>query len=188
MKRSDFIEEINNFYSLRQFCYDFNLEVMNDVFDFSEAYDFVEENVVELASQFSWESLRDTINEIYYTLNIGCYYKMDDWMSFQEISEEDIKDSVLFEMDALDLWESEEDEDCDSNDSDENLEEDCSFNTDAFNNMIFDSYHVFSESNRVDNSDAQDNNECNESDEVVITPQSTLDNEIVFKNEFDILF
>lgn len=188
MKRSDFIEEINDFYSLRQFCYDFNLEAMDNVFDFGEAFDFAEENVADFASQVSLKFLRHTINDIYDTLSIGCYYKMDDWMSFEEIFEEDIKNNVLFEMDALDLWESEEDEDCDSDDSGENLEEDCSFDANTFNNMIFDTYHLFSELNRVDNSDVQDNNECNELDEVVTTPQSTLYNEIMFKKEFDMLF
>lgn len=110
MKRDDFIEDINDFYDLLEFCRDNECYECDDIYDEDCMSDYVNEQIETWISQMSWTELRDKLDAIDTSYS---YFILDEYGDFQGADDNDFqiyKDMVLDWADNQDLWEDEDDE------------------------------------------------------------------------------
>ena len=125
MTRTEFIERVNDFDSLIQFCYDNQLDFCDDVHDKESAYLMINEMVRDMVDNGeNWESIRNFVCGIepdcdYYIYDEGGFVDAD---AMYDIYWGD----VLNYMSGHGLWDEEEDDDeyDDEDDEEEYDEED----------------------------------------------------------------
>lgn len=114
MTRQEFIECVNDFWDLKEFCDENNLRVCDDVYDEDSYNYFIDENLAEWARNDHWWELLDRLRDL--PSGLDWYYCGDyDW---EEADFEEFKQEALEEMDRFDAWD-EEDEDENDEDFDE---------------------------------------------------------------------
>ena len=110
MRRQDFINNVNTWSQLLDFCYDEDCDICSDIYSEEERDDSVDNYLVELARNHTWQELLDILEDI--PTGEGYYYK-DDWGGWREADDglfEDRKQDIIEWMDDGCYWEDEEDE------------------------------------------------------------------------------
>ena len=105
MTRDEFIEEINSFSDLINWCSENNCDVCSDIW-YCDSYDeWVSQKIEELGSDgSSWQYIRDRLNSMESGFD---WYRMDRYGDFVGIDDddfEDYKDAALEWGDDTDIW------------------------------------------------------------------------------------
>ena len=108
MTRQEFLDEINDFSDLLNFCCDHGLYYMEDVTDDIAAC--LAEDLRDYAREYSWTEIRDWLNGIE---DGGSWYRRDGSFDYVCIDDdfEEWKREVMLEADEIGTFE-EEDEEC----------------------------------------------------------------------------
>lgn len=111
MTREEFIDDITNFSELKEFCYDFDCELLDDVYDQESMDDDINAWIDDNHRDYSWDELRDDLNDIptgydYYVQTGVLEYEGLDITDFQSY-----KNDVIEWCDENEIWEDEEEED-----------------------------------------------------------------------------
>lgn len=110
MTRREFIDNVNTWDDLVEFCSDENLDALQSVYDDDSLSNYIEENLYEYVRDHNWECVRDTLNSIPSEYD---YYYEDGWLEFVGLTDadfEDYKRTALEEMDDLNYWDDAEEE------------------------------------------------------------------------------
>ena len=122
MTRQQFIDEVNEWQELINFCNDEGCSCCNDVYSEEDRDDYINERLVDMARNAdSWSELLDTLSDI--TTGYD-YYRRDDygeWCGLDDYEFDDYKDDVLEWADDQDIWEDDEEEPLPEDDEDEGI-------------------------------------------------------------------
>lgn len=107
MTRDQFIERVDDFYKLLDFCYERNLDSCDSVKDSDDFDDYINECLYDWIRYDSWQEVRNALDDIpegyqFYDIEYGF-----DGLTNRDFPE--YKQKVLDEADEKDIW-SEEDE------------------------------------------------------------------------------
>jgi len=112
MTRHEFIENVNHWWELLEFCYNEDCEVCDDIVEDGDRDNEIYEDIREYMGDYSWSELRDMLDRIPTGYD---YYRRDgafDYCGMDDESDFDrYKDDVIEWMDDGGYWEDEEDED-----------------------------------------------------------------------------
>ena len=113
MKRTEFIRDVTTWWELMDVCEEHSLRTCEDIIDDESRNDYINETLVDLARNNSWQDLRDTLN--CYADDDGYdFYAYDDyygrWRPLDDDDFDNYKDLVLEEMDNNDYFDPEDDE------------------------------------------------------------------------------
>lgn len=117
MTREEFINDINDWQALLDFCYDNDCHICDNVYSQEVKDDYVNQRLVDEArSVGSWYELYQWLDDI---PDGSDYYVIDDYGDIQELDDYDdfdrYKEDVLNDIDEEELWDvEEEDEDSDA--------------------------------------------------------------------------
>lgn len=114
MTRAEFMDNINSWDELKEFCSDWECDYCDDIYDEYDRDNEIGEDIGEYCSEYSWYELRDQLNNIpsgydYYRRNSAF-----DWDGADEEMFENYKMDVRDWADNNDAWDDEnenEDED-----------------------------------------------------------------------------
>lgn len=139
MTREEFIENIRSWNDLLQFCYDYDCDYCEDVYDEDAKDDYFNNDIVEMARNAdSWQDLYRQLEDIPTGYD---YYINDDydWRGADDRDFDNYKSDVLSWGDDYDVWDEEDEDDEDvleeeyvvaeemeDDKDDEELEEGCS--------------------------------------------------------------
>lgn len=111
MTRNEFIEDVNNFYDLRDFCWGNDCYECDNVFDEEGRDDYVNEHLVDWARDAdNWEDLQEQLNDIATGYD---FYRINDYGELEGLDDYDFesyKDDVLSWGDNHDIWDEDEEE------------------------------------------------------------------------------
>lgn len=104
MTRQEFIEEVCDFNSLKQFCYDEGCDFMDDIIEEYELSDVIDEDIVSAVRTRGWEDIRDMLCDI-----DECYpyYRINGELDYEALTDSDIDDlreEILSWADANDIF------------------------------------------------------------------------------------
>lgn len=108
MTRQDFIENVNEWYELLEFCRHEDCDVCEDVYSDDDKDDYINENFRYLVEEHNWWTLRDILNDIPTGDGYYLYENINDWRELDDEDFEEFKGSVLQWMDNGGYWEEEE--------------------------------------------------------------------------------
>lgn len=112
MTRQEFLDDVCDFSELREFCYDNDCGICDDIYDDESKDDYINEHLSNMADDAEdWQSLFLTLRDIPTGYN---YYRLDDYGEFYGMCDadfEDYKDEVLEWMDNNEYWDEDEDDD-----------------------------------------------------------------------------
>lgn len=120
MTRQDFIDNINDFDELIDFCNDYECSYCDDVYSEESRDDYINEDLVDMARYTdSWYSLLNTL----YNITTGYdYYRHTDYGDWEGLGDYEFnayKNDVLEWADDQDIWEDDEEEPLPEDDEDE---------------------------------------------------------------------
>lgn len=135
MTRQEFLDDVCSFDELRDFCYDNDCTICDDIYDDDSKDDYINEHLSDMADDADdWQSLYRTLDDIPTGYD---YYRLDDYGDFYGLDNADFenyKDEVLEWMDDREYWEEDEDpeeeeyfppeEECNEEENDEEPYED----------------------------------------------------------------
>ena len=111
MTRAEFIDTVNEWWELIDFCSDENCEICNDVYSDDDRDSYIDERLSDIADSIGdWRSLRDELYNITTGYDYYLYNGWADWIGLTDEDFEEFKQRVLVWMDNGDYWEEEEDE------------------------------------------------------------------------------
>lgn len=137
MTRDEFLENVNDWYELRDFCDDVGCDYCEDVYDDEGRDDYINECLMDWARNDSWYELRDRLADIPTGYE---FYRIDDcgdWRSLDDSDFDQYKQEVLEWMDDNEYWDEEEDDEYDD-DFDIFAEELANESTDDDNDLVED--------------------------------------------------
>lgn len=110
MTRQDFIERVNNWSGLLDFCRDEDCDICEDIYSEDDMDEYINDNLRYLAGDCSWWDLRDILNDI--PTDAEYYYKESDteWKDLYDEDFEDYKERVLQWMDEGEYWDDDDEE------------------------------------------------------------------------------
>lgn len=108
MTREEFLENVTTFGELKDFCYDQDCDLLEDVYDEEGRDDYIDEDLVELARDSSWEEMRDYLDNI--PTGYEWYRNYDGWEGLDDYDFDQYKRDVLEWMDDNGFWEEEEED------------------------------------------------------------------------------
>lgn len=115
MTRQEFIDTVNSFWELLDFCSDEDCHICEDVYDSDGRYDEIEESLVRWAHDYNWEGLLAKLREQESNNGYEYYYRdeYDDFIGLDGDDFERYKHDVLEWIDSNGYWpeDAEEDED-----------------------------------------------------------------------------
>lgn len=118
MTRSEFIDSVEYFSELQEFCSDEGINVLDDYFDESDLDYNVESDICDC--DYGWRCIRDLLNDI----ETGCdFYRRLGWLCYEGCGSyefEQLKNEVLEIMDGRGEWDPEDDDEGDDTDDCEN--------------------------------------------------------------------
>lgn len=120
MTRQQFIDEVNYWWELIDFCNDNECSYCDDVYSEESRDDYINEELVDMARNAdSWSSLLDILKDI--TTGYDYYRRTDygDWEGLGDYEFSDYKDDVLEWADDQEIWEDDEEEPLPEDDEDE---------------------------------------------------------------------
>lgn len=111
MTRAEFIDTVNEWWELIDFCSDENCDICNDIYSDDERDDYINQRLSDIAGNAGdWRSLRDELYDITTGYDYYLYNDWTDWIGLTDEDFEDYKQQVLLWMDNGDWWEDEDDE------------------------------------------------------------------------------
>lgn len=116
MTRGCFIENVNSWSELIDFCYDEDCDLCEDIYTEESKDEEVDEQLADWIDDYSWREIYNMLEEIptgydyYYQDDSGDWYEADDYL-FDER-----KEKVLQWMDEGEYWDDDEDDEDDPND------------------------------------------------------------------------
>lgn len=120
MTRQQFIDEVNDWWELIDFCNDEGCSYCDDVYSEESRDDYINEKLVDMARNAdSWSELLDILNDIATGFD---YYSRDDygeWYGLGDYEFNEYRDNVLEWGDDNDIWEEEEEDEPLLDDDDE---------------------------------------------------------------------
>lgn len=111
MTRQQFIDEVNDWWELIDFCNEYECSYCEDVYSEESRDDYINEDLVDMARNAdSWSSLLDILNDI--TTGYDYYRRTDydDWEGLGDYEFNDYKNDVLEWADNNEIWEDDEEE------------------------------------------------------------------------------
>lgn len=134
MTRDEFVNDVNTWWELKDFCIDNDCPIMDDVFDSDYLDEYLDREIEDWSQNMSWTTLRDKLNEIETGYDWYCWDGYGDIAPMDEDDLDYYKDDILSWGDDHDIWDVEdeelepddefEDELCEpENDEDEAVEE-----------------------------------------------------------------
>lgn len=118
MTRNEFIENITEWWELKEFCSDNDCSVCEDIISEDEYDEYVSDDISNEVGNYGWTEIRDSL----YDLPSGYdYYRVNGTFNYDGLDQddfEDYKESVLEWGDDWGTWDEEEEEDGDE-DADE---------------------------------------------------------------------
>jgi hypothetical protein len=97
MTRQEFIDEINNWWELIDFCNDEGCDYLDNVYTAEARDDYINDyQLGDWARDNSWRILRDILDDLYDGYE---YYKLDDWGDWMYLNDEDFES---YKSDVLD--------------------------------------------------------------------------------------
>lgn len=128
MTRREFLEDVTDFYDLRDFCWRNDCYVMDDydVIDDEQKDDRIHEWLRE--TDEDWSTIRDILDDVPTGYD---FYRCDGWVTFYPCDDsdfDDVKSEVLEWADDNDVF-----EDSDEEDDDEEIEEETADPVDSIN-------------------------------------------------------
>lgn len=151
MTRQEFIDSVNSFYDLIDFCNDYGCDICEDIVDDDTMDDYINEEIGDFYG--SWRELRDLLSDIPTGYE---YYRRDGrldyvWMDNNDF--ESYKDDVLSWADDAEVFETEE-EDEDDDGENESVEiyhrEDNYYFTDPITGEVFEAGHEFAMASKAE--------------------------------------
>lgn len=110
MTRNEFLE-IDNYYDLKNFCWDYDCYECDDIYDTYQLDDYINEHLVDWARDAdNWEELSNRLNDI--DTSYG-FYRIDEYGDIKYLDDyefDDYKESVLAWGDDHDIWDEDEEE------------------------------------------------------------------------------
>lgn len=106
MTRQEFLDDVNSFYELIDFCQNERLDICDDIYDADTANEIIMER---LGDYRNWQDAYRFLDDI----PVDCeYYHEDGYGDFEDADDmfEDYKDDVLSAMDDGDYWDEEEED------------------------------------------------------------------------------
>lgn len=116
MTRDEFMENVTTFGELKNFCYDWDCDMLDDVYDGDEMDECINECLVDWASNDTWQELYDRLGDIPSGYD---WYRNDDydgWVGLDDYDFGQYKQEVLEWMDNNDQWEDDEEDEGGGND------------------------------------------------------------------------
>lgn len=113
MTRSEFIEDINTFSDLRDFCCDYGLSYLDEFIDGDDLDSEVDEDIKDC--DFGWGTILDCLRNIA-SITGADFYRKDGWLDYVEMDDGDfreLKEDVCRTVDENEDWDPEEDEEDD---------------------------------------------------------------------------
>lgn len=110
MTRREFLEEVNDFSDLLDFCWEESLSTCEDVYSEGSLSELIDEEIKEKIQYNSWMEVRDFLNDIPEGYDFYSQDGYGDWRGLGSDDFEDYKLEVLREMDASGAWEDEPEE------------------------------------------------------------------------------
>ena len=110
MTRQQFIEEVNNWYDLIDFCNDNNLDDLCDVYDDETASELIDEALAEEIQYRSWRDIRDMLGSIDDGYD---FYLARGGLAFEGLSDWDLdnyKDDVMTSAENAGVFDPDEEE------------------------------------------------------------------------------
>lgn len=112
MTREEFIDNITYWYELIVFCNDLDCDICSEVYDNDQRNAYIDNELVDLARNNSWEEMRDILNG--YDTGYE-YWSRDDygeWEGLSDVDFDEYKNDVLEWADNQgDVWDEEEADD-----------------------------------------------------------------------------
>lgn len=68
MTRNEFIDNITEWYELKDFCSDFDCDVCEDIYDDDDYDDSVEEDIRDAIADYGWRDIRDFLGNLHMTM------------------------------------------------------------------------------------------------------------------------
>lgn len=111
MTRDEFIDDVVDFYDLRNFCYDYDCDELDDVYDSRGLDGYINNSLIDWAREVGdWEELREKLDDISTGYD---YYKIDgygDIIGLDDYDFAEYKDAVLDWGDRNGVWDQDEEE------------------------------------------------------------------------------
>lgn len=117
MTRNEFIDNITEWYELKDFCNDFDCDVCEDIYSDDDYDNSIEEDIRDAIADYNWRDIRDFLGNLpsgYY------YYRRNNTLDYDGLDDDDFegyKEDVLEWGDDYDVWEDEEEEEYAEDDS-----------------------------------------------------------------------
>ena len=108
MTRSEFLDNITEWYELKDFCNDFDCDVCEDIYDDDDYDDYVEEDIRDAIADYGWRDIRDFLGNLPSGYD---YYRRNSTLDYDGLGDddfEDYKEDVLEWGDDYGVWEDEE--------------------------------------------------------------------------------
>ena len=109
MTRQYFIDNVNDWWELKDFCNDEDCEICSDVYGDEDMDEEINDAIREYSDDYQWYELRDLLRDIPSGYNF--YYRNSsfDWEGLDDNDFNSYKDDVLEWMDNGDYWDDEDD-------------------------------------------------------------------------------
>lgn len=110
MTRNDFLNDVNEWWELLDFCSDEGCDICEDIIDSDQLDEYITDDIRDSIANEYWYNIRDLLSDIH--TGYG-YYRMNGSFDYDGMDEDDFndyKDDVLEWGDNNDIWEDEPDE------------------------------------------------------------------------------
>ncbi len=108
MTKTDFLDDIDTWSRLMDFCDEENCDICEDVYDKDEVDSKIDEDIIEELRYTPWQNIRDNLNNI--PEGSEYYYRQDslDYSALDDIGFDNYKDRVVDWMDENESWDEED--------------------------------------------------------------------------------
>lgn len=116
MTRQEFLENVTTFVELKDFCYDQDCDLLDDVYDGESMDEDINECLAEWARNDTWRELYDRLENIPSGYDWYCNDDYNGWIGLDDYDFDQRKQDVLNWMDDNGYWEEDEDDEDDGDD------------------------------------------------------------------------
>lgn len=120
MTRNEFLENVTTFGDLKDFCYNEDCSILEDVYDEEGRDDYINECLMDWARDDTWQELHDRLDGIPTGYDWYRYDDYGDWCALDDEDFEDYKNDVLEWADDHGVWDDDEEDDME-----DDVEDDC---------------------------------------------------------------
>ena len=110
MTRDEFVNDVNTWWELKDFCMEHDCSVMDDFFDSDYLDEYLDREIEDWSQNMSWTTLRDKLNEIETGYDWYCWDGYGDIAPMDEDDLDYYKDDILSWGDDHDIWDVEDEE------------------------------------------------------------------------------